>query len=441
MTLVPGKQEQLRLVGWLRWRLFVNSLRTGRGKADLASKVVLSLGIVAAVLGSGRSWAWEVGTRSATANPSSFRPRSGRYFLVWLLVPLLITGFGAESDPASLLRFPLRYSTFVLLALHMGSSTPWPWLPCTGSWRCSPASPSRRQARCCGRFRVWLRFALFNLLLNRVDFRLAQPVDGPAADAGNPGCALHPRDVQLSTDRAFDRALRETCAHPVFTRLRRRRPPPAARHGRHYNHGGARRPCAGRAEFAGLLAYCGVLGWAALPSLAGGVPRRKPERGPPAGDRKAFHRARRLERGRALPDGGGSAEKDLRYLVRNTTAYFTLLAPLYRHRYELWAMAGLAQGNRSSCASSSFFFPMSVGYVMLILVGLAYNNLGYDGPGLPMLLAAPIRFRDVLVAKNLLHTPGGLGEVFAVSALGWFLVGPTPPLVVAVTLAGALWSS
>ena len=75
---------------------------------------------------------------------------------------------------------------------------------------------------------------------------------------------------------------------------------------------------------------------------------------------------------------------------------------------------------------------------MLPLVGLAYNSLGYDGSGLAMLLAAPIRFRDVLVAKNLLHTIVVVAEILTVSVLGWFVVGPTPPLVVGLTLAGAL---
>ena len=45
-------------------------------------------------------------------------------FLVWLLFPLVISGFGAEADPVSLLRFPLRYSTFVLLALAHGVFDP-----------------------------------------------------------------------------------------------------------------------------------------------------------------------------------------------------------------------------------------------------------------------------------------------------------------------------
>ena len=82
---------------------------------------------------------------------------------------------------------------------------------------------------------------------------------------------------------------------------------------------------------------------------------------------------------------------------------------------------------------------MGVAYVMLTLVGLAYNSLGYDGPGLAMLMAAPIRFRDVLLAKNLLHSLLVLVEVFVIFVLVQFIAGPTPPLVVGVTLAGALW--
>ena len=131
-------------------------------------------------------------------------------------------------------------------------------------------------------------------------------------------------------------------------------------------------------------------------------------------------------------------EKDLRYLIRNKTAYFTLLGPLFLVIVMSLGHGGPPGRQPSFMRSSSIFFPLSVAYVLLIVVGLAYNNLGYDGSGLPMLFAAPIRFRDVLVAKNLLHASLVLTEVLAVSVLGWFLVGPTPLLVVGVTLAAAL---
>ena len=61
-------------------------------------------------------------------------------------------------------------------------------------------------------------------------------------------------------------------------------------------------------------------------------------------------------------------------------------------------------------------------------------------PGLPMLLAAPIRFRDVMVAKNLLHSMVLAAEVIIVFVLVQFVGGPTPPVVVGLTLAGSVWA-
>jgi ABC-2 type transport system permease protein len=438
MTLVPDRQEQLRLVGWLRWRLFVNSLRTGRGKAELVSKVILNIGIVVVVLVLGPLLG--VGSWYAISHGKSLI-LSGEIwfvFLVWLLLPLLITGFGAESDPASLLRFPLRYSTFVLLAFAHGFFDPvavaalyWLLAMLAGM---AVASPS---------VLLWAipglaALALVSLLLNRaifawlsrwlaqrrtreilgavfILFMLSFQLTGPLA--GRYGKHALPLATRLAS---AGRLLPPGMAATAIT---------AGRAG----HAGS----AG-AEFAGLLAYCAVLGWLLSLRL------------------RAEYRGENLSEARRETSSGPSTvragwnvaglsptvaallEKDLRYLIRNSTAYFTLLAPVL-----VIVVLGLGHGGAHArqsgfLRSSSVFFPLSVGYVMLILIGLAYNNLGLDGPGLPMLFAAPIRFRDVLVAKNLLHTMVVLAQVLAVSALGWFVVGPAPPLVVAVTLSGAL---
>jgi ABC-2 type transport system permease protein len=82
---------------------------------------------------------------------------------------------------------------------------------------------------------------------------------------------------------------------------------------------------------------------------------------------------------------------------------------------------------------------MGVAFVLLTLVSFAYNNLGYDGAGLPMLFAAPVRFRDVMVAKNLLHAMVLMAEVIILFVVIQFVDGPTPPVVLGLTLAGALW--
>jgi ABC-2 type transport system permease protein len=133
-------------------------------------------------------------------------------------------------------------------------------------------------------------------------------------------------------------------------------------------------------------------------------------------------------------------EKDLRYLLRNTAAYLTLLVPVLiilmlsmgRHRSPHRKITGFMLG-------PSTYFPIGVAYILLTLAGLGYNNMAYDGPGLPMLFAAPVRFRDVMVAKNLLQTMVLAAEVIIVFVVVQFVGGPTPPAVVGLTLAAALW--
>jgi ABC-2 type transport system permease protein len=439
MISAPGKQEQLRLVGWLRWRLFVNSLRTQRGKIDLISRIILSVGIVVVVLvvgpllGAGSWYAISHGKSIILSTEIWF------VFLIWLLLPLVITGFGAESDPASLLRFPLRYSTFVLLAFAHGIFDPvavaalyWLLAMLAGIAVASLGAL------------LWAipglaALALFNLLLNRAIFSwlsrwMAQRRTREILGALFILVMFSFQLIGPLTGRYGNHALpMVTCLAPAGQLL----PPGMAASAITTGHAGR----AGRAsaELMGLLVYSGVLG------LLLSIRLQAEYRGENLSEAR-----RETSAGRSTVRAGWNVagfsptvaalfEKDLRYLIRNSTAYLNLLAPPL-----ILIVMGLGNGGSHAkvpvfMRATSFFFPLSVVYVMLILVGLAYNNLGYDGSGLPMLLVAPIRFRDVLVAKNLLHTLVVLAEVLAVSVLGRFLVGPTPPVVVWVTLAGALF--
>jgi ABC-2 type transport system permease protein len=436
MTLVPGMQEQLRSVAWLRWRLFVNGLRTGRGKADLAAKILLGAGIttmavlIGPLLGLGSWYAISHGKPLILTGELWF------VFVVWLLVPIFISGFSAEANPASLLRFPLRYSSFVLLAFAHGIFDPaavaalyWLVVMLVGVAFASLGAL------------LWAipalsAFALLNLLLNRTIFAwlsrwFAQRRTREILGAVFILVMISFQLIGPLTQRYGKRAL-PMMTH--FSSANRVLPPGMAALVILERHAGR-----GLADLAGLLAYSGVLTWLLAIRL------RAEYRG------ESLSEARRETTGARpavsagwnltglSPTVAALLEKDLHYLLRNTTAYFTLMAPIL-----VVIMLSLAHGNPHGKKSafmltSSTFFPMGVAYVMLTLVGLAYNSLGYDGPGVGMLFAAPIRFRDVLVSKNLLHTMLVVAEIFVIFVLVQFIAGPTPPLVVAVTLAGALW--
>jgi len=441
VTSPPGKYDQLLMVGWLRWRLFVNGLRTVTGKLNLAVQIIISAGMGLGIVGFGV--ALGVGSWSAIrrSQPAILSGELWFVFLVWLLFPLVISGFGAQADPASLLRFPLRYSTFVLLAFAHGVFDPVAaaclfWLA-TMSLGIAVASLSAL---------AWAipafgAFALLNLLLNRAVFAwlsrwMAQRRTREILGALFILMMLSLQFVSPLATRYGQRAW------PWVSRLAsaaRVLPPSMAaatiRAGRASARGAA---CA---EFAGLLLYSGVLGWLLALRLRAEYrgENLNEARRPSAEARSTVHAGWNVTG--VSPTVAALFEKDLHYLFRNSAAYISLLAPLFiivvlsmgRHGSLHPKGAGFTLGH-------STYFPMGVAYILLTVVGLAFNNLAYDGAGLPMLFAAPIRFRDVMAAKNLLHTMVLAAEIILVFLLVQFITGPTPPRVVGVTLAGALWA-
>jgi ABC-2 type transport system permease protein len=433
----PGNQLQLRLVAWLRWRLFVNGLRTRRGKAELATKIILGAltGVAALAFG----LALGVGSWYAIHlhKPFILSVELWVIFLAWLVWPLLISGYGAESDTASLLRFPIRYPSFVVLTLSYGILDPtavvallWLAAMLTGIGFASAGALLRATP-------AMLVFAALNLLLNRTIFawlsrwlaqRRTREILGVIFIFLMFSFQLVGPLAQRYGKRAYSAVAPLGAASRVL-------PPGLTATIITAGDGGR-----ALGAVAGLLVYCGVL--AGLLSVRLNAEYR--------GENLSEARRPAPEQPSTLRPGWNIAglsptvaallEKDLHYLRRNTMAYFSLLAPPFIV-IVMSLNRGLARPRHTMFwQSSSFMFPISVGYVMLVLAGFLYNSLGFDGPGLPMLMAAPIRFRDVLAAKNLLYSMVFLAEILAVFVLVQWITGPTPPLVVAVTLAGALWA-
>lgn len=441
MISAPGKSTQLFLVGWLRWRLLVNGLRTATGKLNLAVHIIMGAGIGLGVVGLGVLLGLGSWYAIRYGKPPLLSGELWLVFLVWLLFPLVISGFGAEADPVSLLRFPLRYSTFVLLAFAHGVFDPAAaaclyWLAAMLLGISVASLSALRWA-----IPAFAALALLNLLLNRAIYAwlsrwMAQRRTREILGAVGILLAISGQFISPLANRYGHRAL------PWVARLAsgvRVLPPGLAaatiRLGRADDLGKA---CA---EFAGLLAYCGVVGWLlAIRLRAEYRGENLSETRRPSAEARAPVRAGWNVAG-VSPTVAALFEKDLRYLLRNTMAYLTLLTPAL-------IILLLSMGRRGSphpkitgfMLGSSTYFPMGVAYVLLTVVGLAYNNMAYDGPGLPMLFAAPVRFREVMVAKNLLHSIILAAEVIVIFVLVQLVGGPCPPAVVGLTLAGALWA-
>ena len=443
VTLAPGKSEQLMLVGWLRWRLFVNGLRSITGKLNLVAQIIAGAGlglIVAAfgpLLGLGSWYAIRHG------KPALLLAELWLVFLVWLLLPLFVSGFGAESDPVSLLRFPLRYSTFVLLALAHGVFDPVAaaclyWLAAMFLGLAVASLSAIIWA-----LPAFAALAFLNLLLNRTIYAwlsrwMAQRRTQEILGAVGILLAIGAQFIGPLTRRYGQRAF------PWVSRLvaaARFLPPGLAAATITFGRASAGgKACA---AFAGLLVYSSVLGWLlALRLRAEYRGENLSEARRPAAEARSTVRAGWNVAGFS-PTVAALFEKDLRYLFRNAATYLSLLSPVLV--VFVLSMSGhpsphpKVSGSIRFMLGSSTYFPFGIAFILLTLISFAYNNMAYDGPGLAMLFAAPIRFRDVMLAKNLLHTMVLVAEVIVVFVVVQFVGGPTPPVVVGLTLAAALW--
>jgi ABC-2 type transport system permease protein len=65
------------------------------------------------------------------------------------------------------------------------------------------------------------------------------------------------------------------------------------------------------------------------------------------------------------------------------------------------SLSGNRSGGNPLVRVPELMFSAGVGLALLGLTSLAYNSLGFDGCSVQLLFVAPVRFRDVLLSKNL----------------------------------------
>lgn len=102
--------------------------------------------------------------------------------------------------------------------------------------------------------------------------------------------------------------------------------------------------------------------------------------------------------------------KELRYLTRSGPLLLALISPIFMV-FIIVTRSGL---NRHP---GDWLLPSTLAYIMLGLTASMYNVLGTDGPGVHLYFLAPIRFRDVMLAKNIVGLTFVLIELGIASAI------------------------
>ncbi len=99
-------------------------------------------------------------------------------------------------------------------------------------------------------------------------------------------------------------------------------------------------------------------------------------------------------------------------------------------------MVVIFAGRLGTLSHTGMAFPLGMSYSILGLAALPYNSFGLDQAGVQFYFLAPVRFRSVLVAKNLLIFLITAAQVALVYGVVAYAAG-TPPLL--LTLTTLLW--
>ena len=405
----PEARGQIAAIAKVRWQLFVNSLRSLHGRLELVSRGFIGLGFAFAGFGGGfglGSAAW-------------FFVSSGRaewlalllwpVFMFWQLFPLLATAFTDNFDSSNLLRFPLSYPSFFLIRLAYGSLDP---ATALGSLWLTGIALGIGYAR--PQLLPWAAlvlaaFAVLNILIGRMIFAWVERWLARRRTREILGVVFFLILISFQflgpLVNHFGKGSPPAAGHIVsqLLPLERLLPPGLA---------AAAIAQAMRAEFAAafgafllLGAYGVVIGWLLHLRL------RAQYRGENLNEAVARSTSRNgksaIRPGWKLPGFPASVaaifEKEFRYLSRSGPMLFTMIMPVVV--LLIFRLTPSSSGNADAflVRAPDLAFPAGAAYALLVLTNLVYNNFGADAAGIQFFFAAPVRFREILLAKNLAH--------------------------------------
>lgn len=433
--------HQVRLIAWLRWRLFINMLRAPGRSAELVARFIVAIagtvisGALAFALGA-------VAFAIMHTRPQRIGLLLWVVFLGGQFLPILVSAAGSNFDTRSLLRFPLRFSSFVALALSYCAFDPVSlsfllWLssigigaslarPAAAPWILTAVAllalisvllnrlvllwAERLLARRRTREILFLTFIMSMLSLQFLAVGLQRygPQIRPWVDAVAPLLGIFPPGLAAG-------AITAAIAAPQSTAL--------------------------------LLLSLAV--WSALIFWWLGKRLRAQYRGEelgevvavPSDEKPAVPQERAANALAPFLNNQLAAllGKEWRYLFRNAVTVLQLGIPFF-----LILFFGLMIDPNDS--KTGFFvrrpeaiLPSAMGYAIFIALPMAHNSLSFESWGLQLLLMAPVRFRQVLMAKNLALGTAIYGQGFIVFLLVQVLFGVQAPVMVAATFAALLF--
>lgn len=458
LNAIPGVSQQIRLIGRLRWMLFKNSLRNVKGRLEAVSSAILWLLMTGLVIGGGiffgvatyylvshGQWQWLAGLMWII-------------FLFWQIYPIFAASVGPQFDFFNLLRFPLRLTSFLTLSVVYGLFDPGAvaslvWLLCM--WI---GLGIARPAMLGWALLVLLAFAAMNLFFARMLFawiekwlarRRTREILSFIFIIIIIGFQLIGPAIQhFEHHRAGLQAGWLLTAISVANIL----PPGLA--GRSLQLALASNFAHAASLLLFLLIYAAAFFYLLRVRLVAqfhgeNLSETSAASAPIAPARKLRPQSASKSAASSWEIPGLSRpiaavfEKEVRYAFRSGPMLIQFLAPLI-----IVAIFSIAihqphthphRGGDffDTAFQNGFMFPIIIAYTFLIQMNIVFNCFAFEGTGIQFFLLAPVRFRDVIMGKNLFIGLVSVLESFLVLLL-LSLIFSTPPLVIVVATFTAL---
>ncbi len=448
--------EQTRLVAGLRWRILRNSLRKKNSRLDLIGLVVT--GVLSGIFVIGLCFAFYAGGYAflSQGHLEWMAFLFWGIFLFWQIFPIFVTGFGATFEFRTLLRFPLNLRAFYIIGLAYGfadfsalASICWLLSITAGA---AVAKPGLLPAM----LLIVTLFILLNVTLERL---VGSWLERLLARRRTRELFLGLFVLSMISLNFLNPLMQRygASAQPLFLRLLPYFawfPPSLA--GRALAAVTRLQPAGFLLSFATLLLYVALFSallWRRFAAQYRGEELSETAAPARATVRQITDKDDSPDRLSLLsPQVAAVLRKEFRYLTRNGFAYITLLMPPLLILVFSMNSAGwhLTAGGRG--VSAEIFFPGMMAYLILILMAPAYNSFAYEGRGIQTYFTAPLRFRDVLLGKNLMLVSVLSVEIaLSLAMLAWRVGLPSAHMLVATcaaiifTIVGQLtianWSS
>jgi ABC-2 type transport system permease protein len=451
---------QLLAVAWLRWRIFVNGMfrKRPKGSRQIVGLVFVTLLrlivwpmlalVVVGPVGASGYFAWMA---ISEGHPQSLAPLLLTIAVFWQFVSingLSIAATIPSFDPATLVRFPLRFGRYFVLRSLLGLMTPSTIVGCLAVLAAAVGIGIADGSLALPALVVMAVYALMNIYLTRMigawmERWLANRRFREIFSMLMALFAISAQFLNLHRPAVRGTGVRSNwlinILHSSGSYLYWLPSGFAAQSILLVKH-----PLAAVFQFAGLLAstalFAGVFAIRLHKQFLGeylseGAARSAPVRSAPRVKLPAPQQATlstpAASRAIVSPIVAACLRKEWFTLRGNGTQLIGLLTPLI-----FVVIFGM---NRSfSAIPSKYFLPSAIAYVLIAALSSLYNIFGMDGRGVQLYLLAPIRMLDVVLAKNLIS----MAVIVVQVGLAWIIICimARVPVPVSMQIATAFWT-